>query len=147
MKQKWNIRNPLPRLNNQALFHLYRQKTTYPGICACEPRYRPVWAFPAQDGKVARREENGFLEERPVRFPPKKRRSLRKRSLLRKSCPKWNKGPQTVALPWKIVFHFLENSCPLRGTQAVQGGCCSIIVPIDQSARISRIQTTWRDSQ
>ena len=36
----------------------------------------------------------------------------------RKSCPKWNKGPQTVALPWEIVFHFLENSCPLCGTQA-----------------------------
>ena len=49
--QKWNARNPLPDLKNRGLFHLYHQNTTYPGICACEARCRPVWAFPVRNGK------------------------------------------------------------------------------------------------
>lgn len=68
MKQKWNIRNPLPRLKNQALFHLYRQKTTCPGICACEARCRPVWASPAQNGKVPVERKMDFWRKGPFVF-------------------------------------------------------------------------------
>ena len=45
-------RNPLPHLKNQSLFHLFHQKTTYPGICTREPCCRPVCAFHRRGGNV-----------------------------------------------------------------------------------------------
>lgn len=61
---RWNARNPLPRLKNHGLFHLGHQKTTYPRICAPQPRCGPVWAFPGRGGNVPRPGSRGDVGAR-----------------------------------------------------------------------------------